>query len=59
MQPPNWSLSFELMCDASDYIIRAIMGQIKECKPVVIYYTSRNLNNAEMNCITFEKAYLR
>ena len=44
------------MCDASDYAIRAIMGQIKEGKPTVIYYTSRNLNNAQMDCTTFEKS---
>ena len=55
MQPPDWSLFFELMCDVSDYAIRAILGQIKEGKLVVIYYTSRNLNNAQMNYTTFEK----
>ena len=24
---PDWDLPFELMCDASDYAIRAVMGQ--------------------------------
>ena len=23
---PDWNLPFELMCDASDYVIRAILG---------------------------------
>ena len=26
IQPPNWTLPFELMCDASDYAIGAILG---------------------------------
>ena len=26
---PDWNLSFELMCDASDYAIRAVIGQKK------------------------------
>ncbi|CAM8920094.1 unnamed protein product [Rhodiola kirilowii] len=27
IQPPNWDLPFELMCDASDYAIGALLGQ--------------------------------
>ncbi|GJX75872.1 reverse transcriptase domain-containing protein [Tanacetum coccineum] len=27
---PNWSLPFELMCDASDFAVRAILGQKEE-----------------------------
>ena len=26
IQPPDWSLSFEIMCDASDYVVGAILG---------------------------------
>ncbi|GJR31604.1 reverse transcriptase domain-containing protein [Tanacetum coccineum] len=29
---PNWNLSFELMCDASDFAIGAILGQKEEIK---------------------------
>jgi hypothetical protein len=28
MMAPNWSLPFELMCDASDFALGAILGQI-------------------------------
>ena len=38
MQPPIWTLPFEIMCDASDYAIGAILGQRKDKKPHVIYY---------------------
>ena len=27
IQPSNWSLPFELICDASDYAVGAVLGQ--------------------------------
>ena len=27
MQAPNWGLPFEGMCDASDFAVRAVLGQ--------------------------------
>ena len=27
VQPPDWNLPFEIMCDASDYAIGAVVGQ--------------------------------
>ena len=58
IQPPDWSLPFEIMCDASDYAIGAVLGQRKENKPHVIYYASRTLNSAQMNYTTTEKELL-
>uniref|UniRef100_A0A2N9EYS5 RNA-directed DNA polymerase n=1 Tax=Fagus sylvatica TaxID=28930 RepID=A0A2N9EYS5_FAGSY len=58
MRSPDWSLPFELMCDASDYAIGAVLGQRKDKKPYVIYYASRTLNCAQMNYTTTEKELL-
>ncbi|CAN6697863.1 unnamed protein product [Malus baccata var. baccata] len=55
---PDWSLPFELMCDASDYAIGAVLGQRKNKQPHVIYYASRTLNNAQLNYSTTEKELL-
>ena len=58
MQPPDWTLPFELMCDASDYAVGAVLGQRKDKKPHVIYYASKTLNDAQMNYSTTEKELL-
>ncbi|XP_052211219.1 uncharacterized protein LOC127814034, partial [Diospyros lotus] len=43
IQSPDWSLPFELMCDASDYAVGAVLGQRKDKKPHVIYYAKFNI----------------
>jgi hypothetical protein len=58
MQPPNWNLPFEIMCDASDYAIGAVLGQRKEGKVHAIYYASKTLNDAPVNYATTEKELL-
>jgi hypothetical protein len=58
IQPPDWSLLFEIMCDASDYVVGAVLGQRKDKKPYVIYYASKTLNSAQMNYTTTEKELL-
>ena len=30
IQPPNWSLPLEIMCDASDYAVGAVLGQCRD-----------------------------
>ena len=55
---PDWNLPFELMCDASDYAIGAVLGQRKENRLHVVYYASRTLNNAQLNYATTEKELL-
>ncbi|XP_062088504.1 uncharacterized protein LOC133795068 [Humulus lupulus] len=58
IQPPNWELPFELMCDASDYAVGAVLGQRVDKLPHVIYYASRTLNDAQLNYSTTEKELL-
>ncbi|CAM8930795.1 unnamed protein product [Rhodiola kirilowii] len=58
VQPPNWDLPFELMCDASDYAIGAVLGQRVEKKLHVIYYVSKVLDSAQLNYTTTEKELL-
>ena len=58
MQPPDWNLPFEIMCDASDYAVGAVLGQRKEGKVNAIYYASKTLNEAQFNYATTEKELL-
>ncbi|XP_004288740.1 PREDICTED: uncharacterized protein LOC101297673 [Fragaria vesca subsp. vesca] len=58
MMPWDWNEPFELMCDASDYAVGAVLGQQKDKKPYAIYYTSRTLNDAQLNYSTTEKELL-
>ena len=58
MQPPDWNLPFEIMCDASDYAVGAVLGQRKEGKVNAIYYASKTLNEAQVNYATTEKELL-
>nr|GFA01183.1 retrovirus-related Pol polyprotein from transposon 17.6 [Tanacetum cinerariifolium] len=55
---PNWDQPFELMCDASDYVIGAILGQRfkKHFRP--IHYVSKTMTQAETNYMTTEKEML-
>ena len=55
---PYWSFPFELMCDASDYAIGAVLGQKRERIFQVIYYASKTLNDAQLNYATTEKELL-
>ncbi|CAN6677577.1 unnamed protein product [Malus baccata var. baccata] len=58
IMPPDWSLPFELMCDASDYDVGAVLGQRVNKVPHVIYYASRTLNDAQLNYSTTENELL-
>ncbi|CAN6459158.1 unnamed protein product [Victoria cruziana] len=58
LRAPDWNLQFEIMCDASDYAIGAILVQRVEKKPVVIYYASKSLVDAQLNYTTTEKELL-
>jgi len=58
IQPPNWDLPFEIMCDASNTAIGAVLGQKVDRAHHVIYYASKTLDQAQSNYSTTEKELL-
>ena len=54
----NWGEIFEIMCDASDYAVGAILGQRQENIFRPIYYASKTLNEAQENYTTTAKKML-
>jgi len=55
---PNWTQPLEIICNASDFAIGAVLGQRIDNKQHVIYYSSRTLTNAQQNYTTTEKEFL-
>jgi hypothetical protein len=58
IQPPDWSLPFEIMCDASDYVVGDVLGQTKDKKHHAIAYASKTLTGPQLNYATAEKELL-
>jgi hypothetical protein len=58
IQPPDWHLPFDIMCDASDYAVRAVLGQSKDKKHYAISYASKTLTGPQLNYATIEKELL-
>ncbi|CAM8929018.1 unnamed protein product [Rhodiola kirilowii] len=58
VHPPDWELPFELMCDASDFAVGAVLGQRIDKKLHVVYYASKVLAGAAVNYTTTEKEML-
>ncbi|GAU41937.1 hypothetical protein TSUD_380420 [Trifolium subterraneum] len=55
---PQWDLPFELMCDASDYAVGAVLGQHRSNFFHAIYYASKVLKENQVNYTTTEKELL-
>jgi hypothetical protein len=58
IQPPDWSQPFEIMCDASNYAVGAVLGQKNEGRVHTVYYASKTLSEAQLNYATTEKELL-
>src|SRR3989337_935082 len=58
VQPPDWNLPFEIMCDPSDYVVGVVLGQRVDKKLKVIHYASKTLDSAQRNYATTEKELL-
>ncbi|XP_073119732.1 uncharacterized protein [Henckelia pumila] len=55
---PDWDLPFEVMCDARDTAVGAMLGQRIDKVFRMIYYASKTLNEAQLNYATTEKELL-
>nr|GEY94196.1 reverse transcriptase domain-containing protein [Tanacetum cinerariifolium] len=55
---PNWNLPFELMCDASDFAIGAVLGQRKSKHFPPIHYASKTMTEAQIHYTTTKKEML-
>nr|GEU30694.1 reverse transcriptase domain-containing protein [Tanacetum cinerariifolium] len=55
---PDWDMPFELMCDASDFAIGAVLGQRQEKHFRPIHYACITMTKAESNYTTTETEML-
>ncbi|GKB80618.1 reverse transcriptase domain-containing protein [Tanacetum coccineum] len=55
---PDWDLPFEIMCDASDYAVGAVLGQRKTKHFQPIHYASKTMTDAQAHYTTTEKELL-
>ncbi|XP_070031597.1 uncharacterized protein [Nicotiana tomentosiformis] len=55
---PDWEQPFELMYDASDYALGAVLGQRKDKSMHPIYFASRTFNGTQLNYTVTEKEML-
>ena len=58
MAKPDWNREFEIMCDASDFAMGAVLGQKAEKVLKAIYYARKTFNIAQENYSTTEKEML-
>ncbi|GKE37308.1 reverse transcriptase domain-containing protein, partial [Tanacetum coccineum] len=55
---PDWDLPFEIMCDASNYAVGAVLGQRKTKNFQPIHYASKTMTDAQAYYTTTEKVLL-
>nr|GEU42273.1 reverse transcriptase domain-containing protein [Tanacetum cinerariifolium] len=55
---PDWDMPFELMCDASDFAIKAVLRQRQDKHFRPMHYASKTMTEAESNYTTTEKEML-
>ncbi|GKA03769.1 reverse transcriptase domain-containing protein, partial [Tanacetum coccineum] len=55
---PDWDLPFEIMCDATDYAIGAVLGQRKTKHFQPIHYASKTMTDAQAHYTMTEKELL-
>ncbi|GKC31774.1 reverse transcriptase domain-containing protein [Tanacetum coccineum] len=55
---PDWDLPFEIMCNASDFAVGAVLGHRKTKHFQPIYYASKTMTDAQAHYTTIEKELL-
>nr|GEX77366.1 reverse transcriptase domain-containing protein [Tanacetum cinerariifolium] len=55
---PEWDLPFEIMCDASDYVVGVVLGQRKTKHFQPIHYASKTMTDAHAHYTTTKKELL-
>nr|GEV63569.1 reverse transcriptase domain-containing protein [Tanacetum cinerariifolium] len=55
---PDWNLPFEIMCDASDFAIGAVLGQRKTKHFQPIHYASKTMTEAQIQYTTTKNEML-
>ena len=55
---PNSNEPFEIMCDANDFAVGAVLGQRREKMFRLIYYAGKTLNDAQEHYTTTEEEML-
>ncbi|GJW56596.1 reverse transcriptase domain-containing protein [Tanacetum coccineum] len=55
---PDWDLPFEIMCDASDFAVGAVLGQRKTKHFQPIHYASKTMTDAQAHYTTTKKELL-
>nr|GEV26798.1 DNA-directed DNA polymerase [Tanacetum cinerariifolium] len=55
---PDWDLPFEIMCDASNFAVGAVLGQRKTKHFQPIHYESKTITNAQAHYTITEKELL-
>nr|GFC34626.1 reverse transcriptase domain-containing protein [Tanacetum cinerariifolium] len=55
---PNWDMPFEMMCDASDFAIGAVLGQHQDKHFRPIHYASKTTTEAKSKYTMTEKEML-
>ena len=58
MATPDWNKEFDIVFDASDYAMGAVLGQRTDKIFKAIYYASKTFNEAQENYSTIEKEML-
>ncbi|XP_074309278.1 uncharacterized protein LOC141643851 [Silene latifolia] len=58
IRAPDWNLPFEIICNASDFAVGAVLGQVVDKRHHLIYYTSKTLDQSQCNYSTIEKEVL-